>query len=178
MTISSLLLIVATIICAVIMDGRSKKQSFTYTNYGECSVVLNEIGEVTLVNEVIAKWFESPGDIGMVEKLYEQYREFGRLDYPNPVVVSFSVINVPSNKKIVKQNIVFSETSDFLETRSIDVPLHQNKVSIYNLKTGITYFYRVTINAYRVTTKKRLHIHCSLLKSLYSATGYSLQSSR
>ena len=125
-------LVAAIICCAVIVDDRIGNYNSDKSFYGECNITLNQIGEVTLVNEVIEKWLAEPGDVSTVEKLYEQYREYGRLDYPNPVVIGFSVNNVPIDAKIVKQKIVVSEKEDFSDAVYIDVPNHQKQAEIYN----------------------------------------------
>lgn len=135
--------LILLIICAVVIDSVDINRG---TRIGERSIALNEIGKISLVNEVVEEWFNNPGDVSSVEKLYEQYRKFGRIDYPNPVNISFSVYNTPQDVKITKKEIAISEKDDLSDAIRIDVPLHNNGAEVYNLKTGTRYYYCVTVS--------------------------------
>ena len=143
--IISCIVITALVVFANVTDKNKSSFKGANTLSHECEVSLVEIGEVCLINEVILQWLDNPGKVDTVEKMYEQYREFGRLDYPVPVKIAFSVNNVPSDIEIVKKEVAISENKDLSEAIYVDVPVHQNEVDVYNLKTACTYFYCVTV---------------------------------
>lgn len=145
LSIVSCVLVISIFTTAIIVDRDSKYDGFI-SNQGSMSLSLFKVEDVCLVNSIINEWFNSEDcSIDTVESLYEQYREYGRLDYPVPVTIKFMLNNVNQEVKIEKKYLEISEDRDFQDFITIYIENHKNEVDVYNLKADTEYFYRVVI---------------------------------
>ena len=146
-------LVIALAFGAVFLD---KNSSYTgeYKQEMKCSLSLNKMEDTKLVNDVIVHWLSETRDVDSAEKLYEQYREYGRLDYPESVTIGFSVSNVPMGAEITKQEVKISETEDFSEFICLNIPVDDRQIGVYNLKPGTKYYYSILVELSDGTTLK------------------------
>ncbi len=144
-TIGSVLLFVGIVCLSFFLDKSTKSDGFLPTeNETLLSIELSPIeNNVVLVNSVIEKWLTKEYS---ARDLHELYREkFGRLDYPTPLTIKFSVIGLSQKEKIVSQIVEISENSSFDSPKIIKVENHKSYATIYNLKTNCKYYFRVSV---------------------------------
>lgn len=131
-----------TVAFSIWIDGNNQNIVSPNNNNTELSIELPNLGEVRLVNDAIVEWMQGKYS---AKALYNALREDGRMDTPVPVVIAYSINNVPAKLDVVSQTLEVSEHEDLREARVISIEPHRRRVEVYNLRTGMQYYYRLTI---------------------------------
>lgn len=126
-----------------VLDSRDAVAVSSDEEPAVCSIELTQPGEaVYLVNDGIVEWMK--GEYS-AEVLYNALREDGRLDTPLPVVLHYSIKNIPAKLSVASQQVVVSQYEDFRNAQIHPVAPQARRALIYNLNTNTTYYCRVTV---------------------------------
>ena len=143
--IIAVIVTISLFVTTIIIDRKFRYQGEN-SEVGSISLDLLPIEDQCLINEVIDDWIKS-GDFSAetISSYYNQYREYGRMDYPVPVHIKFLFSNTKEGVEVTKKYIEISENDQFINPIIINIANHKNELDVYNLKTGMDYFYRVTV---------------------------------
>ncbi|MBR7132116.1 MAG: tyrosine-protein phosphatase [Clostridia bacterium] len=139
----SVILVACLFIIGIYIDKNSKYSNLPTQKENTFAIGLIPFEqEQYLVNSVIIEWLDGEYT---AEQLYDLYRnKSGRLDYPTPVRINFSIDNIPNGETLSSLTVELSENESFNNTKEYKLKSHERDISIYNLKTGQKYYYRVT----------------------------------
>lgn len=101
--------------------------------------------EQILVGTGALAYIES--DLGEeVSEVLAPYRQDEtRMDAGYPVILNFDVMGLPMETEVEKILVEVDEAKTFLNARMIELDAQARSVSIYHLKTGTKYYYRITL---------------------------------
>lgn len=100
---------------------------------------------VSLINPAVQAYLEAPAQVDL-HNLYKQYNGSEvRLDSGLPVKLSYVVSDAPGGYLVDTAAFALSENKDMSSAVRQVVPRGQESVEFTNLKTGTTYYYRLTV---------------------------------
>lgn len=143
-----ILIFVLLLSLAVMMDRKDNSGDFVqHTGDIEFAVKVTPFEEpVRMVNPAIYDWYVNK--TYSAKEYYNIYKsELGRLDYPMPVIVRFSVEGIPEGESVSKQTVEVSQDGAFTSPKTYEVELNKKYALIYNLEPAREYFYRVTVTS-------------------------------
>ena len=102
--------------------------------------------DVDLVNRAVLAYISDQSG-ATANKIYKNFNGFEvDLDGGLPLKYSYRVSGIPSGVTVDHAVLQLSETADFAEVQSYDMSNPSADISIYHLKTGTTYFYRLNLS--------------------------------
>ncbi len=133
---------------AFYQDNMSKDSSTgtnpTYSSVKIESTLFTE--EIPLVNEAVLVYM-SKGNTLSAHDLYGKYKGNEQwLDSGVPVTYSFDVTGLPADVSVKDGVLELSENKNYSDAREIQVNGAKQTIEIYHLKTGVRYYYRLTLN--------------------------------
>lgn len=93
-----------------------------------------------------AKTYLDSEDVGSVSDILAPYWNKGtRLDVGVPVELSYTVLHLPKGVSVKDAVFQISTSNSFKQVREVEAEAGARSVHVYNLLTGIRYYYRVII---------------------------------
>ena len=80
-----------------------------------------------------------------VETVLAEYRSSQPMDAGYPVVLNFDITGMPAGYTVSALRVEVSEDTAFLSPRVIPLNVEDRSVSIYHLKTGMQYYFRIIL---------------------------------
>ena len=101
--------------------------------------------EQILVGTGVLAYMNSDLEEDVAEVLAAYRKDGTRMDAGYPVTLKFDVMGLPVGAEVEKIVVEVDEVKSFLNARTIELDAQARSVSIYHLKTGTKYYYRITL---------------------------------
>ena len=101
--------------------------------------------EQILVGTGVLAYMASDLEEDVAEVLAQYRHDETRMDAGYPVNLKFDIIGLPMGTQVEKIIVEVDEQKSFLNARVIELEPQARSVSIYHLKTGTKYYYRITL---------------------------------
>lgn len=96
---------------------------------------------VAIVGETLQAYMQASPDT----KITDVFQDEGRRDQGKAVQIGYEFNNLPANVTVQHAMISLAETEDFISTVSYEYGYQRTSISLYNLKTGTQYYFRVDV---------------------------------
>ena len=104
--------------------------------------LIGEDREFAVVGSVVEEW--TNWETGAAE-LMEQYREVEPIYASEPVVISWSIADIPDGSFIRKQNFEIATDENFHNSQHYDLRAGRRNLELENLLVDTQYYYRITV---------------------------------
>lgn len=141
-----LILCIVLMLCvvriAVKMDNTNIIEQNMTNEREACSIELEELDNVYLVHVAVREWMQGKYS---AKALFNELREKGRLDLPQPVLISYQLKDIPVRESVSSQKLEVSKNEDFRDAITMTIAPESRKAEVYNLEVGKEYYYRLTV---------------------------------
>mgnify|MGYP003314487645 CR=1 FL=1 len=96
---------------------------------------------VAIVGETLQAYMQASPDT----KITDVFKDEARRDQGKAVQISYEFNNLPAEVTVRQATISLAETEDFISTVSYEYGYQRTSISLYNLKTGTQYYFRVDV---------------------------------
>lgn len=99
-----------------------------------------------VASEAVKAYMNTDAQQSVEETVNQYWSANNRLDTGLPVKLFYEVSGIPEGCTVQSAVFEVSETEDFLNARTLTPAKGASSVSVYHLKTGTRYYYRVTLD--------------------------------
>lgn len=101
--------------------------------------------KIPIVSDAILYYMSNDNDAS-VNEVYKAYNGYKTtLNLGVPLNFAYRVVGLPSGMKVESAVFEISENEDYSDALTYELDLEDSTLAIYNLKTGINYYYRVNL---------------------------------
>lgn len=135
----SLLLLLT--ICAVILDIQLYKGNVNDTSQINVDVVLPE--KIYVTNDAVLKWLDGKDT---AKNVFNEYRQYGRLDYTNVVNFAYAIDNLPLDCFIENQELTVYDSKNYKKIYVQNFRPEERSIILKNLRPDTSYEYYLKLD--------------------------------